>query len=74
MSNNSNCGCHKEGKGEHNSHTGCGCHEGQKTAVNNQWASPASEKSEIENKKRVSFVKFLSKISKETLFLVYCAT
>lgn len=24
MSNNSNCGCHKEGKGEHNSHTGCG--------------------------------------------------
>ena len=30
--------------------------------------------SEIENKKRVSFVKFLSKISKETLFLVYCAT
>lgn len=34
MSNNSNCGCHKEGKGEHNSHTGCGCHEGQKTAVN----------------------------------------
>ena len=74
MSNNSNCGCHKEGKGEHNSHTGCGCHEGQKTAVNNQWASPASAKSEIENKKRVSFVKFLSKISKETLFLVYCAT
>ena len=50
MSNNSNCGCHKEGKGEHNSHTGCGCHEGQKTAVNNQWASPASAKSEIENK------------------------
>ena len=48
MSNNSNC--HKEGKGEHNSHTGCGCHEGQKTAVNNQWASPASAKSEIENK------------------------
>ena len=44
------CGCHKEGKGEHNSHTGCGCHEGQKTAVNNQWASPASAKSEIENK------------------------
>jgi hypothetical protein len=31
-------------------------------------------KSEIENKKRVSFVKFLSKISKETLFLVYCTT
>ena len=30
----------------------CGCHEGQKTktAVNNQWASPASAKSEIENK------------------------
>ena len=50
MSNNSNCGCHKEGKGEHNSHTGCGCHEGQKTAVNNQWASPASANSEIENK------------------------
>ena len=49
MSNNSNCGCHKEGKEEHNSHTGCGCHEGQKTAVNNQWASPASAKSEIEN-------------------------
>ena len=47
MSNNSNCGCHKEGKGEHNSHTGCGCHEGQKTAVNNQWASPASVKSTI---------------------------
>lgn len=50
MSNNSNCGCYKEGKGEHNSHTGCGCHEGQKTAVNNQWASPTSIKSEIENK------------------------
>ena len=30
--------------------------------------------SEIDNKKGVSFVKFLSKISKETLFLVYCTT
>lgn len=50
MTNNSNCGCHKENGREQKTHSSCGCHEAQKTATNNQWASPASVKSEIESK------------------------
>mgnify|MGYP007120274602 CR=1 FL=1 len=51
MSKHSNCGCHTEGKNSCESTCGCGCNSGApKSAVNNQWASPASVKSTITDK------------------------
>ena len=48
MSKHSNCGCHNE---ESNCKSSCGCNSGApKSAVNNQWASPASVKSTITDK------------------------
>lgn len=51
MDKHSKCGCHTKEKSSCESSCGCGCNSGApKSAVNNQWASPASAKSEIENK------------------------
>ena len=51
MDKHSNCGCHTEGKNSCKSTCGCGCNSGApKSAVNNQWASPASVKSTITDK------------------------
>ena len=44
----SDCGCHEEHNHSCHSECGCGCNSGApKSAVNNQWASPASVKSTI---------------------------
>lgn len=51
MNKHSNCGCHTDGKDSCKSTCGCGCNSGApKSAVNNQWASPASVKSTITDK------------------------
>lgn len=51
MNKQSSCGCHTEGKDSCKSVCGCGCNSGApKSAVNNQWASPASVKSTIDDK------------------------
>ena len=50
MSKHSSCGCHKDEENTCKSTCGCGCNSGApKSAVNNQWASPAGVK--VENYK-----------------------
>ena len=50
MSKHSKCVCHNE-ESNCKSSCGCGCNSGApKSAVNNQWASPASIKSIITDK------------------------
>ena len=50
MDKHSKCGCHTKEKSSCESSCGCGCNSGApKSAVNNQWASPAGVK--VENYK-----------------------
>ena len=45
MDKHSKCGCHTKEKSSCESSCGCGCNSGApKSAVNNQWASPAGVK------------------------------
>ena len=47
MCGNSNCKCHSQNKHSACSNCSCGYHGAEKTATNNQWASPASVESSI---------------------------
>lgn len=47
MSKDSNCRCNKQNKHNTTSDCACGCSGAEKSAVNNQWASPASVKSSV---------------------------